>query len=671
MNENGIYNKFYSLHTLHTHTYNIDPNTPAQHIKIVPGPYTSLLPSAPAAHQLGEFSYVTVHGHDSVVINPEACKLAQLESSLGCMRMKPNQMVQYFNDDGFSFLSSVSPGVYLVTLLAITSWQVLCTVFNSNRPADKTANLQGKDIQMYWFTWRQIIKRSLQMFIIIFWAISLVKYSSVSGVYAETWDNYDNTLGGKLYEMQVSLYQSTNLASILVCVFAFLLCVWSNVGNSVRWSKMNWVLKQNELMQDYEMLPTQSITINSMFSTGPKKNPDTVLATNGFSSSMTVEMPATSTNDTIVFYAFVLFFAFIQLIAARSSVCLETHLQCFAGVTLLFIIVELAWSKMSEFLWELEAEMENATYVIHGESRENFVQRAKKELMHVHYVAFAIRLFVCIFEIILFRVAQELFLADGDGLNGFFHIFFVLGIIYVSINLLVALLQALGVVMSAAGLCTQTAGTFIPMLWQQQDGQGRTQRKELRSYVILAAPIFYVIVLIFTMAFCFDQIFTTSDVTKTERQLYNSLTQQYLKANNYIQMPILQQSECRNSVPKQYTSEENCYSDGKSTCGARYLTNTTQMMLIQPATDLTFENRLNEAKFQYNTWVKFIDPFHLKIGFWTKFFEIKKVAFIHNEQTKWTATGADKYGVLCHNFFALGEGVDCSAAAEYQRDKMK
>ena len=673
LNESGIYNKFYALHTLHTHTYNIEAHAPAHQFKVTPGTYTSLLPSSTAAHQLGEFSYVTLPSSDNIVINAESCKQTRMESSSGCMRMKSNEMVQYFNDDGFSMLTNVSPGVYLITLLAIASWQILSTVMNSSRPAN---DLRGKPEQNAYAMWRQVVKRSVQFVIVICWIVTLIKYSSISGLYAETWENYDKNQGGLLYEMVVSLYQSTNLASTLVCVVAFLLCVWWNVGDSTRWSKMTWVLKESAMMSDYmpapqhEMLPIQTLSMNSMFATQVK--PPQTLET-GVSASLSVKFPSTSTNDSIVFYAFVLFFAFTQLIASRSSVCLETHLQCFIGVTLIFIVVELAYSKMSEFLWELEAEAENVnTRVLLSQTNAKFVERAKEELMHVHYVAWVIRLFVCIFEIILFLVAQEVFLADGDGFNGYFHAFFILGMIYVALNLLVAVMQALGLLFSASGQCTDRFGGFIPMLWQKQD-TGRTQRRQLRSWAIMSTPVFYTCVIIITLFFCWDQVFGgafgSNSVTANERQLYASLTQQYLKANNYIDQTLKYEETCRNSVPiERDPSVDECQSKG--ICGANYLLNTTQMMLIQPAKNANFRDRLDTANFKYNTWTKFIDPFHLKIGFWTKFFEIKKIDFVKNEQTKWTASGTDKYGVLCHNFFALHEGVDCKAAAQYQRVKM-
>jgi len=585
------------------------------------------------------------------------------------MRMKQNQMVQYFNDDGFSMLSNVSPGVYLITLLAITSWQVLSTLFNAEREAIKENSK--------WVIGRYVFKRFLQCVIVICWVVSLIKYSSISGLDAETWDNYDKQDGLK-YEMEVYLYQSTNLASTLVCVFAFLLCVWSNVGNPKRWSKMGWEFTRTSTKivpvsasVEYAMLPTQALSMNSMFGTkaGAAFAADEAqalvggLRTGNILGSFSLNMDATSTNDTIVFYAFVLFFAFTQLIASRSSVCLETHLQCFIGVTLIFIVVELAYAKMSEFLWELEEAVPDTGVTD---------PKALRELMHVHYVAWVIRLFVCVFEIILFVVAREVFLADGDGFNGYFQVFFVLGMIYVAINLIVALMQALGIVLGLTKRCNDTLGCCIPMLWMQ-DTKGKPQRRQLRSLTVLFAPWFYLLVIVFTTFFCWDQVFGgpfgNNAVTSNERQLYASLTQQYLKANNYIDQPLEFQAVCRNSVPiERDATVTNCHSD--KICGEKYLTNSTQMMLIQPAKDVTYAKRLEQALFRYNTWTKFIDPFHLKIGFWTKFFEIKKIDIVKDEQTKWTALNADKYGVLCHNFFALHEGVDCKAAAQYQRAKL-
>ena len=96
-------------------------------------------------------------------------------------------------------------------------------------------------------------------------------------------------------------------------------------------------------------------------------------------------------------------------------------------------------------------------------------------------------------------------------------------------------------------------------------------------------------------------------------------------------------------------------------------------MLIEPdssSSSKTETARLDGSHFKYNSWVDFVDPFHMKIGFWTKFFEIRKVEFVKGEAVKWTASGVDTNGVLCQNYFALHADVNCDTAAAYQKSRL-
>lgn len=604
-----------------------------------------------------------------------------MHTSPGCMRMHALPTVQYFNDDGFSVLNGVSPGVYFVTLLAISSWYIISTVFNNMRMETMQ---NGKSTA----TWRRLVKRILQFIVVVLWCVNLSKYSNISGMDSEEWVNVKD--GVTMYEMTVHFYQSTNLASSLVCVFAFILCVWVNMGDQNRWSKMAWgndtqtvapePMDQKSQMYTINpahaqhMLPMnnmfQTAKMESMLYTGVKGGEDEpFLATSEGAGSVRINISANSTNDTISFYAFLLFFVFIQLIASRSAVCLETHLQCFIGVTLIFIVVELAYVKMYEFLWELEESVSQGFVRPHTLEVENVANNNKRELMDVHYVAWVIRLFVCAFEIILLCVLREVFMADGHEMSTYFNVFFVLGLIYVSINMLAALMQALGIAFSVFDCQSSYLGFFLPMHWYKQEKNGNQQRQQLRSFAIWFAPLFYILLIVFTTVFCCDKLVDSSELTKNGKRLYASLTQQYLKANNYVEKRIVYEAQCANGVPKAYQAQQHCFSDRE--CGEQWLVGSPQMMLVHPGSDSsTVSTRLDESHFKHNSWVDYVDPFHMKIGFWTKFFEIKKVEFVKDGKLKWTAAGVETDSVLCENFFAMHADVNCGTAAAYQKSQL-
>lgn len=207
------------------------------------------------------------------------------------------------------------------------------------------------------------------------------------------------------------------------------------------------------------------------------------------------------------------------------------------------------------------------------------------------------------------------------------------------------------------------------MHWYKQEKNGNQQRQQLRSFAIWFAPLFYILLIVFTTVFCCDKLVDSSELTKNGKRLYASLTQQYLKANNYVEKRIVYEAQCANGVPKAYQAQQHCFSDRE--CGEQWLVGSPQMMLVHPGSDSsTVSTRLDESHFKHNSWVDYVDPFHMKIGFWTKFFEIKKVEFVKDGKLKWTAAGVETDSVLCENFFAMHADVNCGTAAAYQKSQL-
>ena len=64
------------------------------------------------------------------------------------------------------------------------------------------------------------------------------KYGNIAGMNTVEWSDVKN--GIELWQMTVNYSQSTRLASVLISVVAFMLCVWTNMGDQQRWSKMDW-----------------------------------------------------------------------------------------------------------------------------------------------------------------------------------------------------------------------------------------------------------------------------------------------------------------------------------------------------------------------------------------------------------------------------------------------
>lgn len=650
LDRSGLYNQHYSLHTLHTHTFNIEPNTSSNHMDIVPQKYNSILPTSVASHQLGRWSYPTMI---TLTLNPAVtpfayCTNADRTYSSGCARMSPMYSVQYFNEDGASALSSVSPGVYLITLLAILSWYVLCTLFD------------GTNMEQ-WAMQRHVLKRFLQFIILCFYLANLTKYSNNAGMSTVKWSEVSVATGLELWIMTVNYFQSTNMASVLVSITAFLLCVWANMGHARRWSKMTvtlditetvplGVFDKNQQQEMYSLLPTQQ---QSMLSTAMLTN--SINNHNSLKTAFKVEldrdkskygMSADSTNDTVYLYGFVLFFVVVQQFASRAAVCLETQLQCLIGVTLIFIVVEVAYTKVYNFFWEMvELDVQTTNPGLKGE--ENHV-------MHLHYVFWAIRSFVCVFELVLLATLRDLYLADGHALSNYFNTYYAFGLAYVIFNLFICFIQFMAVI--ANWTCTNSiADSFLPMKWYH-DTEGKANRRKLRWFNMIMTPVFYTLLILITMIFCYDRLAENGNVTKSANELYVSLTEQYLKANNYVGAKIEAGSAAKCSL--EHATPLQCESQG--TCASGYLTDITKFALINPDVDSLKD--LKSHAFKYNSWQKFMDPFHMKIGFWTKFLEIREIVFSTNKQTKWTARGSETSGVLCNNFFTFHNSVDCVGA---------
>lgn len=648
LDRSGLYNQHYSLHTLHTHTFNV-ADTGSNQLDIVPQKYNSILPTSVASHQLGRWSYPTFINYwtNPGVTTNQYCTGADRHYSSGCARMSPMISVQYFNEDGASVVSSVSPGVYLITLLAILSWYVLCTVFDISN-------------KKQWVLQRHVLKRVLQFIIVCFYAANLVKYSNNAGMNTVKWSEVSVATGLELWMMTVNYFQSTNMASVLVSITAFLLCVWANMGHARRWSKMTVTIdstvdvplaaykpgngfdKQQEL---YSLLPTQqqNMLSNSMLNKSVNTAFNVNIELDRGQSSQGYGMSADSTNDTIYLYGFVLFFVLVQQFASRAAVCLETQLQCLIGVTLIFIVVELAYTKVYNFFWEMvELDVQADKPALTGEA---------DHVMHLHYVFWAIRSFVCAFELILLATLRELYLADGHALSSYFNTYYVFGLLYVIYNLFICVIQLLAVL--ANFTCQNpVASSFLPMKWFDTK-EGKHNRRRLRWFSMAMTPVFYTLLILITMIFCYERLTENGTVTKSANELYASLTEQYLKANNYVGANIEAGAAAECSL--EHATPQQCGSEG--TCASAYLTDITKFALINPDVD-ELKDLKNHA-FKYNSWQNFMDPFHMKIGFWTKFLEIREIVFSLNKQAKWTARGSETSGVLCNNFFTFHNGVDC------------